>query len=240
MSTYVDAIDSEDDTVVPTTTIDLTRDDTPPPPRTVASPRPATPLPPHSRRMNTIRYVNSCFRGDVRNRINLQDLHNRMQGSRLKLHDPVMLIYKFGQLTLMVFSTGKFRFMGPFMPTEYVACRNLRTMPDIPQSISRARLVLQSITVTFKLPGNGVNLPKLARELRRDGERFKFVKREFQAISLYRWDPLHVNIFYSGRVVIVGGRYNMQRAEFIQQHLIQYINSRQCWTEYTGRKWMQG
>ena len=150
------------------------------------------------------------------------------KGSILKNTDPVMLIYKNGQNTLLMFSTGKFRFMGPFHPTTINARKQLAKLPHIPRIIKNASLTIQTCTVTFKLPGRGVHLHRLAAALRRDNYEITFNKRGFPAIAMYRWAPMHVNIFYSGNVVVIGSKGIVSQVRKIYKSLVQYINVNAC------------
>ena len=185
------------------------------------------------------KFINCCFQGNIKKRVNLSSLKSQWKGSILKNTDPVMLIYKNGHNTLLMFSTGKFRFMGPFHPTTINAKKQLAKLPHIPKIIKNASLTIQTCTVTFKLPGKGVHLPRLAAALRRDNYEITFNKREFPAIAMYRWAPMHVNIFYSGNVVVIGSKGIVSQVRRIYKSLVQYINVNACWGEYHGRRWLQ-
>jgi TATA-box binding protein (TBP) (component of TFIID and TFIIIB) len=204
------------------------------------SPAPTPRLPNRLRRkFRNFQFINSCFQGNIRKRVNLQTLKTQWKGSVLKTTDPVMLIYKYGENTLLMFSTGKFRFMGPFHPTSVNAKKQLGKMPHVPAVIKKAPLQIQTCTVTFKLPGRGVHLPRLAAQLRRDNFEITFNKREFPAISMYRWNPMHVNVFYSGNVVVIGSKGIVAHVRKIYNFLVRYININRCWGEYLGRRWMR-
>ena len=79
---------------------------------------------------------------------------------------------------------------------------------------------LQTVTVTFKLPGRDVNLPRLAAQLRQDGEEYFFL------ISMN---------FYSGAVVIIDLKRVAQRIKQIRWTLIKYINPHRLRGVYDGR-----
>ena len=130
------------------------------------------------------RFINCCYQGNIKKRVNLSTLKSQWKGSILKDTDPVMLIYKNGHNTLLMFATGKFRFMGPFHPTTINAKKQLAKLPHVPNIIKNAPLKIQTCTVAFKLPGRGVHLPRLAEALRRDRYEITFNKREFPAISM--------------------------------------------------------
>ena len=185
------------------------------------------------------KFINCCFQGNIKKRVNLTSLKSQWKGSILKTTDPVMLIHKNGQNTLLMFSTGKFRFMGPFHPTAINAKKQLVKVSNIPKIIKNASLTIQTCTVTFKLPGKGVHLPRLAAALRRDNYEITFNKHEFPAIAMYRWAPMHVNIFYSGNVVVIGSKGIVSHVRRIYNFLVQYINANACWDEYLGKRWMR-
>jgi len=185
------------------------------------------------------KFINSCFKDNTRVRVDLCNLQRQWKGSEFKESDPVMLIYRHRENTLIMFATGKFRFMGPFHPTVNVAKKQLKQVPSIGRVIKNSPLTLQTCTVTFKLPGNGVHLPKLSAAMRRDRFQITFNKHEFPAISMYRWTPMHVNVFYSGNVVVVGSKGVMSQVRKIKRFLVNYINRNRSWGEYYGKRWMR-
>jgi TATA-box binding protein (TBP) (component of TFIID and TFIIIB) len=160
------------------------------------------------RRQNREYKYYSCFRGEIGRRIDLRRLHNMWLTSKLRNRDPIMLTYTLDRnCTLIVFATGKFRFMGPFAPDAQTARQWLhaihpryQVLPDV----MRAPLQLQTCTVVFQLP-HAVNLYRLVQILRRDRRNvFEFDPERFPAITLTGFAPYHVKIFYSGQVTVTG------------------------------------
>jgi len=194
------------------------------------------------------KFVNSCFRGNVGRRVNLRELHAQWLGSRIRRHDPIMLIYKLERkCTLIMFATGRFRFMGPFAPDVAIARERLRGIHPrfrIPPLIRNAPLEFQTATVVFALP-YPVNLPRFARALDNGENNFVYNPQEFPSISFPGLPgdenfPYHVKLFYSGQVTVTGFDGNMEMLDGLRNTLIDNINRAECWdNEYDqGDRWM--
>lgn len=113
---------------------------------------------------------------------------------------PRMHIHKCDDYTILVFSSGKCRIMG---------CKIALTSSDIlPFGVTISRI--QSITVTFKL-NMMVNLPRLAR-----APNCSWEPEIFPALRLLDFNPLCVNVFGSGKVVILGIR-NLRYKKIIRR-----------------------
>ena len=167
---------------------------------------------------------------------------------KIHQHDPVMLISKHNDNTIIIFATGKFRIMGAFAPTLRNACAALNLVLKTECAANRkffrpyveAPLELQSVTVTFKLPVIGINLYRMSDALRNENIKHKFIKNQFPAVGFYTYhDTGYVNVFYSGNVVVTGREYSKQRLDEIRNLLTDFINRHNLRHEYTGPAWMR-
>ena len=127
------------------------------------------------------------------------------------------------KMKLIVFRNNKCRLMGcksfsTFYPGQYVTlnvvdddndndeqCRHSvhRQKPAPPPTVDLQILSCMSGSMTFNL-GHGVNLIKLSQILQHNGDSFIFEPEIFPALRLTKFNPLCVNIFSSGKCVILG------------------------------------
>ena len=92
---------------------------------------------------------------------------------------------------LIVFKSGKCRLMGIQIP--------LNNDANLPLAVNN--LQIQSITLVDDI-GESINLYKLAHKLPKGS--FMFEPELFPALRLVNFNPLCVNIFSSGKIVILG------------------------------------
>jgi TATA-box binding protein (TBP) (component of TFIID and TFIIIB) len=103
---------------------------------------------------------------------------------------PQQFVQKCEKYTIIIFRTGNCRVMG---------CKTaLSSTEEFPFGITIERI--QSITVTENL-GLTVNLYKMARSMQRE---CMFEPELFTALRFEKYNPLCVNIFSTGKVVIMG------------------------------------
>lgn len=104
--------------------------------------------------------------------------------------------------SFILFASGQCRVMGKITYDD--ACCFIQNIHYIYSDISNV-LHLVSQTVVFKLEDNlcPVNLYHLISEYNNDVN-VRFEGEIFPAISLHYWNPVHVNLFASGKVVILG------------------------------------
>ena len=123
---------------------------------------------------------------------------------------PRQLIFNIdGSCTLLVFPTGKCRLMGVKSP--------LHDITHLPVKIDK--LTIQSMTLVHSLD-NDINLLRLAKNLP-PNERL-YEPELFPAVRLLKYNPMCVNVFGSGKVVILGLK-NIAYQEFLND-VIMYIN----------------
>lgn len=109
--------------------------------------------------------------------------------SKLKfpIGKPPQLVFKKNYSTLIVFPTGNCRLMG-----------RASQIPRFP--VKFEILGLQSQTLTLQLSSD-VNLPALHALFAKTS---KYEPEIFPAVRLHEYNPLCVNVFSSGKVVILG------------------------------------
>ena len=108
--------------------------------------------------------------------------------------------------TVIFFRTGKFRVMGLL---NYSKAKDIiQTL--VPHFLSG--LELQTETVKFKVPPVHYNFH------RRYDEQILFEPEIFPAIHLKQWKDVHVNLFHSGQVIVLG-KHALERAHEVKDWL---------------------
>ena len=108
---------------------------------------------------------------------------------------PVQIIIKFQYCTFLLFSSGKCRFMGK---ANFDIISNL--LNDIINTLDTSIItypIIKSQTVSFSL-NRQVNLHK------QNIPHSLYEPELFPAVSIYKFSPLHVNLFSTGKVIILG------------------------------------
>ncbi len=121
---------------------------------------------------------------------------------RLTTTLPRQLIIYMEQYTILIFTSGQCRLMGRLHLEEaQSAIQSLNTI----YSCIESPLQPVSETVVFKLDSlhAPINLYKFACEFPNDN-RIQFEPELFPALCLHFWKPLHVNVFTTGKVIILG------------------------------------
>ena len=110
-----------------------------------------------------------------------------------KIKPPVQKVLRTSSFggCMLIFPSGKFRLMGLKKPiTSY------ENLPLLPASVT-----LQSATITDYY-GESINLSMLANEL--TSARCIYEPELFRAARLLDFNPLYVNVFSTGKIVILG------------------------------------
>ena len=178
------------------------------------------------RRLNEIKFVNSVYKGTFQEtRIDLELLSKSLNNSKFYKKQPQMLVVtNTNGVKMIIFNSGKFRIMGNFIPTLKNAKREIKkfNLGCSPQ------LTCQTSTVVTRLNKKNINLSRLFSHLQSlyVNKYIGYCELEsFPAIALKIWDPLHVNIFASGKIVITGvGCCNFCKCMYIKQYLCNCIN----------------
>ena len=177
------------------------------------------------RRLNEIKFVNSVYKGTFQQSLNLELLSSSIKNSKFYKKQPQMLVVTVDKIKMIIFNSGKFRIMGNFIPTLKNAKREIKKFKlwSIP-----SQLTCQTSTVVTRLNKKNINLSRLFSHLQFTNVN-KYIGycelESFPAIALKIWDPLHVNIFASGKIVITGvGCCNFCKCMYIKQYLCNCIN----------------
>ena len=143
--------------------------------------------------------VNLNYRGQLA----ADEFANLKPTFQTKIKPPVQKVFKLSPSgCMLVFSSGKFRLMGLKQPiTSY---ENLPLMP--------ASLTLQSATIVGNY-GESIRLCELATEL--TSSRCIYEPELFPAARLLDFNPLCVNVFSTGKIVILGVKDLDKRDELI-------------------------
>lgn len=123
--------------------------------------------------------VNINYKGKVS-----QEITNRLN---FPIGKPAQFIDKSGKYTIIIFKSGSCRIMGCKKPIE---------MDSLQYDIKNIRL--QSLSIVVNL-GTVINLYKLSRITK-----CWFEPELFPALRLTKYDPICVNVFSTGKVVILG------------------------------------
>ena len=114
-----------------------------------------------------------------------------------RLHPPYMYVHNCdGKFKIIIFRSGKCRIMG---------CREpLTSLDGIPFKLQITRIM--SVTAKFSTP-KSVNLIKLGMYCHRENIKYMFEPELFPALRLATFNPLCVNVFASGKCMILGIRH---------------------------------
>ena len=118
---------------------------------------------------------------------------------------------RFGKM--IVFRSGKFRLMG--VKSRKIMLNNLLKLPLLPESIE-----VQSATATGEL-GRALDLRLLASNL--TSRRCQFEPELFPAARLLDFNPLCVNVFSSGKIIMMGVR-DLDSCSTLLTNVIAVIN----------------
>ena len=172
--------------------------------------------------MATIRVVNCVFHGSLDKPIDLTAIQSELPlkgqlKSKYNRCRPHMLSIRFENKTsLILFPTGRFRIMGGQFQTVETALRWFNQLGKWTLTVNPG-LCLQTCTTNFKVDAECVNLV-----LQRYPDAIFYEPELFTAIKIKRWSDVHVNLFFTGNVVVLG-RNAYQRACEVQ-HWLQDIH----------------
>ena len=111
---------------------------------------------------------------------------------------PMQIVIKFVHTTFLLFNSGKCRFMGKSdLNTVSIILDNIVKCLDTSISIP---LTISTQTVSFQLDVVHLNLHNIAKCI----PNCMFEAELFPALTIDLWKPLHVNVFASGKVIILG------------------------------------
>lgn len=115
---------------------------------------------------------------------------------------PKQLILRMETFSILIFTTGQCRLMGRISLEQ--AQSVIKSLSFIYHTIITP-LQQVSQTVVLQMPSKYVpiNLYKLANDFKHDIN-IQFEPELFPSLSLHYWKPLHVNVFSTGKVIILG------------------------------------
>ena len=108
-------------------------------------------------------------------------------------HPPQMHVCKCKDCTIIIFKSGKCRIMGCRQP--------LQRLDNLPFKLQIIGIL--SVTVKFDMP-TSVSLYHLGRYCYKNNLRYLYEPELFPALRLSMFDPLCVNVFASGKCIILG------------------------------------
>ena len=131
---------------------------------------------------------------------------------------PYMYAFKGDKCTLVVFRSGKCRVMG---------CKGPITTCDI-ESFPIKVLIkrIQSVTILFDMH-RALQLTKLGNYCYKNSIAYMFEPELFPALRLYTFNPLCVNVFASGKSVILGVKHRRYRKLVTKVETL--INNSNCY-----------
>lgn len=154
------------------------------------------------------------YRGKLNLLFNLKTcyllLQNMFTNIKLTTTLPFQIVIRIESCTLLLFSSGQFRIMGRVSdPNSILACI------DFIYSDIHTPIQLVSQTLAFIISYSSINLHSTKRILSHDPN-ILFEPELFCALCLNHWKPVHVNVFSTGKVVILG-KYSMKYADEISK-----------------------
>ena len=115
---------------------------------------------------------------------------------------PKQIVIKLSTFSILIFTTGQCRVMGRVSLTQ--AQTAISDLHLIYHSVVEP-VVQVSQTVVFQLDSMHlpINLYKFAHEYSNDSN-IQFEPELFPSLSLHYWKPLHINVFSTGKVTVLG------------------------------------
>ena len=130
---------------------------------------------------------------------------------------PYMHVCKCANYTLVIFKCGKCRLMGCRQPLL------TRILLDGPVKIAIQRI--QSVTVTFDMKSM-LKLSHLGNFCHRENIRYLYEPELFPALRLSTFDPICVNVFASGKCVVLGIKHLCYQ-KYVKR-IMHLINRSEC------------
>lgn len=150
--------------------------------------------------------MNSIYRGKLKLLHDLQTCYCKLlphfSNITLLKKLPLQIIIRFEKGTLLLFSGGQFRFMGKISHNFTIDI--IKHINYIYSDVIMPPYLV-SQTVVFKVLDEccPLNLHHIA-SIFKDDKYVRFENELFPALSLYYWKPVHVNVFSTGKVVVLG------------------------------------
>ena len=140
-----------------------------------------------------------------------------VSSSRLQRKQPQQLIIKFNDgSTMLLFKTGKFRIMGGKIDEVNAHC-NVLSVTTYLHPNNMPEITLQTMTMVYTYP-HSINIAKLSTMIK-----CHFNTECFPAVQIIKFNPIHVNVFASGKVIMCGIK-NIEDAKNIETELDNIIS----------------
>jgi TATA-box binding protein (TBP) (component of TFIID and TFIIIB) len=140
--------------------------------------------------------VNSVFKGRFGFKLDLEKLRDLIPNSVLHDSKPNQLVIKYNKVTVILFSRGAVRVMGN-VDECYAYLMMIQTCEKFSNEIPD--LHIQTMTVLVTLPTVLINLYKLY-----DQTPSTYEFELFPSLRITKYNPLCVNVFSTGKVLICG------------------------------------
>lgn len=154
----------------------------------------------------SIDIVNSVYRGSLCHRVDLKLIQQDLTLCLPPLYKitlyqrrPFMLCVQRRGACLTLFLTGRFRIMGQNGITLKVLAHWFRYVRAKGFTYTHPFLTLQTQTVKFRAPSQSAKL--LLEHCKED---ILYEPEIFSAIRIKRWSQVHINLFFTGNVIILG------------------------------------
>lgn len=125
---------------------------------------------------------------------------------------PHQIVVRYSSFSFLLFSSGNFRFMGRL--THNHACDTLDSIITVLNTRIINHPIAVSHTLTFNL-GYTLNLSNVANHI----TDCTYEPELFPALSINAYKPTHINIFSTGKVVVLG-----KQALDLQQEIKDYLH----------------
>ena len=144
--------------------------------------------------------------------VRLEDLEK--YSTKFYSHRPRMIKYRKHGITILIFTSFKFRVMGKGDHHARILEEFLHSLPW-KSTISE---MTRNMTVSHHLPNTNINLHKL------DRDHFQVEMELFPAAKLIHAGSEHVNVFHSGNIVMTGV-CELSRADHLIELVLSHIPS---------------
>ena len=130
---------------------------------------------------------------------------------------------------MLVYKTGKFRMIGKTL-TYGNAVGMAAIVFDLVSPYDVVGVELQTMTAAYTHP-HRINLPLLASLIQSDSVKTlcNYDAEQFPAVQILLWKPIHVNVFASGKVILLGLKSTAKADEIIAA-LVTKLSSSVCMT----------
>lgn len=169
--------------------------------------------------MNYFKVVNQVFKGHIKLFCSLFDCYCLLQVffdsiKYLKRYPTQIVIRIKNKFTCLIFTSGHIRFMGN---CDLGSCNEFLNYIDFIHTsvITPLHKVSETICINTK---RSINLFDFVSK-HCCSSLVKFEPEIFPAVSLHFWSPIHVNVFHTGKIIVLG-----KDASLFVPQIIDYIN----------------